>query len=594
MVHNIYMVTGLWPPCGDERSMYSLVAQLVEHLKLNQEVPGSLPGWGIMIFFSSQGKPDCQSHLLSLRQSFTYIAKQSRWTFIHGGNPSNQRSKSPACKRQMVHNIYMVTGLWPPCGDERSMYSLVAQLVEHLKLNQEVPGSLPGWGIMIFFSSQGKPDCQSHLLSLRQSFTYIAKQSRWTFIHGGNPSNQRSKSPACKRQMVHNIYMVTGLWPPCGDERSMYSLVAQLVEHLKLNQEVPGSLPGWGIMIFFSSQGKPDCQSHLLSLRQSFTYIAKQSRWTFIHGGNPSNQRSKSPACKRQMVHNIYMVTGLWPPCGDERSMYSLVAQLVEHLKLNQEVPGSLPGWGIMIFFSSQGKPDCQSHLLSLRQSFTYIAKQSRWTFIHGGNPSNQRSKSPACKRQMVHNIYMVTGLWPPCGDERSMYSLVAQLVEHLKLNQEVPGLLPGWGIMIFFSSQGKPDCQSHLLSLRQSFTYIAKQSRWTFIHGGNPSNQRSKSPACKRQMVHNIYMVTGLWPPCGDERSMYSLVAQLVEHLKLNQEVPGSLPGWGIMIFFSSQGKPDCQSHLLSLRQSFTFFSMLNTGELLLMSLWQSLLIPS
>ena len=50
--------------------------------------------------------------------------------------------------------------------------------------------------------------------------------------------------------------------------------------------------------------------------------------------------------------------------------------------------------------------------------------------------------------------------------------------------------------------------------------------------------------------------MVTGLWPPCGDERSMYSLVAQLVEHLKLNQEVPGSLPGWGIMIFFSSQGK--------------------------------------
>ena len=52
--------------------------------------------------------------------------------------------------------------------------------------------------------------------------------------------------------------------------------------------------------------------------------------------------------------------------------MYSLVAQLVEHLKLNQEVPGSLPGWGIMIFFSSQGKPDCQSHLLSLRQSFTH------------------------------------------------------------------------------------------------------------------------------------------------------------------------------------------------------------------------------
>ena len=30
----------------------------------------------------------------------------------------------------------------------------------------------------------------------------------------------------------------------------------------------------------------------------------------------------------------------------------------------------------------------------------------------------------------------------------------------------------------------------------------------------------------------------------------MYSLVAQLVEHLKLNQEVPGSFPGWGIMIF--------------------------------------------
>ena len=154
-----------------------------------------------------------------------------------------------------------------------------------------------------------------------------------------------------------------------------YSLVPTWVCTWKLL----GSLPSWGIMIFFSSQGKPDCQSHLLSLRQSFTYIAKQSRWTFIHGGNPSNQRSKSPACKRQTVHNIYMVTGLWPPCGDERSMYSLVAQLVEHLKLNQEVPGSLPGWGIMIFFSSQGKPDCQSHLLSLRQSFTWKLLANSW-----------------------------------------------------------------------------------------------------------------------------------------------------------------------------------------------------------------------
>ena len=50
--------------------------------------------------------------------------------------------------------------------------------------------------------------------------------------------------------------------------------------------------------------------------------------------------------------------------------MYSLVAQLVEHLKLNQEVPGSFPSWGIMIFFLLTGQPDCQSHLLSLRQSF--------------------------------------------------------------------------------------------------------------------------------------------------------------------------------------------------------------------------------
>ena len=64
----------------------------------------------------------------------------------------------------------------------------------------------------------------------------------------------------------------------------------------------------------------------------------------------------------------------------------------------------------------------------------------------------------------------------------------------------------------------------------------------------------------------------------------MYSLVAQLVEHLKLNQEVPGSLPGWGIMIFFSSQGKQtvraiychcDNLSQKPSLLKSFYKFSM-------------------
>ena len=50
-------------------------------------------------------------------------------------------------------------------------------------------------------------------------------------------------------------------------------------------------------------------------------------------------------------------------------------------------------------------------------------------------------------------------------------------------------------------------------------------------------------------QMVHNIYghwTVTILWR----WESMDSLVAQLVEHLRLNQEVPGSFPSWGIMIF--------------------------------------------
>ena len=70
-------------------------------------------------------------------------------------------------------------------------------------------------------------------------------------------------------------------------------------------------------------------------------------------------------------VQDIDHMTEQEPPCGGERSMYSLVAQLVEHLKLNQEVPGSFPGWGIMIFFSSQGNQTVQSHLLSLRQSFT-------------------------------------------------------------------------------------------------------------------------------------------------------------------------------------------------------------------------------
>ena len=106
--------------------------------------------------------------------------------------------------------------------------------------------------------------------------------------------------------------------------------------------------------------------------------------WGEKDHNSPAGKRTRDLLIKLQVLYQL-SYQGIHAPLrGDERSMYSLVAQLVEHLKLNQEVPGSLPGWGIMIFFSSQGKPDCQSHLLSLRQSFTYIAKQSRWTFIHG------------------------------------------------------------------------------------------------------------------------------------------------------------------------------------------------------------------
>ena len=49
---------------------------------------------------------------------------------------------------------------------------------------------------------------------------------------------------------------------------------------------------------------------------------------------------------------------------GGEKDMDSPVAQLVEHSKLNWEILGSFPGWGVLIFFLQAR--DCQRHLLSL------------------------------------------------------------------------------------------------------------------------------------------------------------------------------------------------------------------------------------
>ena len=126
-------------------------------------------------------------------------------------------------------------------------------------------------------------------------------------------------------------------------------------------------------------------------IKSIFQFMFKQSRVTLVHWRqNLLPQVNKSPTWRfgaKTYMYSHRMVTCL------EESMGSLVAQLVEHSKLNQQVPGSFPGWGIWFFSPDK---DCQRHL------FFNVIKFVEWTIMiklynlisENSSPTKQR-KTP-------------------------------------------------------------------------------------------------------------------------------------------------------------------------------------------------------
>ena len=153
----------------------------------------------------------------------------------------------------------------------------------------------------------------------------------------------------------------------------MDSQEAQLVQHSKLNWEVPGSFPSWGVLIFFLQAW--DCQRHLFFTKSHSSSLDEHlyicSRWTLV-------LKVVSHLLMVRCTNTSHKVTGYWI-CMEKKDMDSQVAQLLEHSKLNWDVLGTVSNWGVLIILLQVW--ECQGHLLSLLHQIKF--KQSRWTFIH-------------------------------------------------------------------------------------------------------------------------------------------------------------------------------------------------------------------
>ena len=129
-----------------------------------------------------------------------------------------------------------------------------------------------------------------------------------------------------------------------------------------------------------------------------------------------------------------------------------------------------------MIFVFLQA-PDCQSHLLSLMTIFYMKPHSLDEPLYKGSNPSTRRSKSPVCRGigcKHTYGHWIVTTL---VGEREGMDSSVAQLVEPLKLNQEVPVLFPSLRSYDVFLSLGNRLSEPSIL-INDNLLHVAKQSR--------------------------------------------------------------------------------------------------------------------
>ena len=146
-----------------------------------------------------------------------------------------------------------------------------------------------------------------------------------------------------------HILKATGWWLLLFGRRGMDSPVAQLVEHSKLNWEVLGSFPGCRIRFFPPRwEHEKDCQRFIIILQ---LYTSSLDEPYSLKMNSSTTGCTSYQTCRFGCKH-ILKATGWWLLLFGRRGMDSPVAQLVEHSKLNWEVLGSFPSWGIR-FFSS-------------------------------------------------------------------------------------------------------------------------------------------------------------------------------------------------------------------------------------------------
>ena len=166
--------------------------------------------------------------------------------------------------------------------------------------------------------------------------------------------------------------------------RTLDSPVAQLVEHSKLNWEILGSFPSWGVLIIFLKVWEPvrDIYCHFFTKSHSSSlheHLYMFSRWSLV-------LKVVSHLLMVRCTNTSHKVTGLWLSL-ERKDMDSPVAQLVEHSKLNWEVLGSFPSWGVLIIFSpgmilweTSIVTSLPNHIHSSLEEPLYIC--SRWTLV--------------------------------------------------------------------------------------------------------------------------------------------------------------------------------------------------------------------
>ena len=156
------------------------------------------------------------------------------------------------------------------------------------------------------------------------------------------------------------------VWPDLPDLANYNYVITQLCHIMSYNYVIIQ------LCHYNYVKKKKDCQRFIII---SQLYTSSLDEPYSLKTNSSTTGHTSDQTCRFGCKH-ILKATGWWPLLFGRRGMDSPVAQLVEHSKLNREVPGSFPGWGIRYFPPRRHEKGCQRFIIISQITFFYSSTE--------------------------------------------------------------------------------------------------------------------------------------------------------------------------------------------------------------------------